>query len=178
MTFTLAAFAAQTLQTIPRHSSACAIKCHQLHREAVLHFEWQHVLEDVDWEELSELYRLAPLGDKKPADLKLAFSNSLFKCFVFDAEKLIGAGRALADGVDCSYICDVAVLPAYQGRGVGKAIVSGLVERSKAHKKILLYTAPGKEAFYRQLGFKRMSAAMAIFQNQAQALEWGLVNDT
>jgi ribosomal protein S18 acetylase RimI-like enzyme len=160
------------------HLPAYAINRDYFDREFVLHFEWQYSLEDVDWEELSKLYRLAPLGEKKPADLRLAFSNSLFKCFVFDADKLVGAGRALADGVDCSYICDVAVLPDYQGRGIGKSIVSGLVERSKGHKKILLYTAPGKEPFYRQLGFKRMSAAMAIFQNQAQALEWGLVNDT
>ena len=30
---------------------------------------WKHELEDVDWEVLSDLYRIAPLGEKKPGDL-------------------------------------------------------------------------------------------------------------
>lgn len=139
---------------------------------------WHHSQETVDWNELSDLYRAAPLGEKRPEDLQKAFTNSIFKCFVFDQERLIGVGRALADGIDCSYICDVAVLPDYQGHGIGKDIVSKLVELSTGHKKIILYAYPGKEGFYKKLGFKRMSSAMAIFENQDQALEWGLVNET
>jgi ribosomal protein S18 acetylase RimI-like enzyme len=140
--------------------------------------EWIESLDSVDLEELSHLYEAAPLGHKTPADLNIAFSNSLFKCFVYDAGRLIGAGRALADGVDCSYLCDIAVHPDYQGCGIGKEIVSRLVDRSKDHRKIILYSVPGKELFYKKLGFKRMTTAMAIFKNQAQALERGLVNET
>ena len=143
-----------------------------------MELEWVYTLEKTDWDELSHLYRVAPLGDKKPADLEIAFSNSRYKCFVFDDGKLVGAGRALADGIDCSYLCDVAVLPDYQGEGIGKAIVVKLVEFSKGHRKIILYTAPANEAFYRQLGFKRMTMAMAIFNNEQLAQEMGLVHDT
>ena len=139
--------------------------------------EWVYSMENVDWEELSRLYLVAPLGDKDPSDLKIAFSNSMFKCFVYDSNRLIAAGRALADGRDCSYICDVAVLPSHQGMGIGKDLVSKLVNLSKGHKKIILYTSPGKEPFYRKFGFKRMATAMAIFQNQDQAIEDGLVID-
>jgi predicted GNAT family acetyltransferase len=139
--------------------------------------EWIYSLENVDWEELSGLYQVAPLGNKDPSDLKIAFSNSMFKCFVYDSGRIIAVGRALADGKDCSYICDVAVHPGHQGRGIGKQVVSKLVELSKGHKKIILYAAPGKEPFYRKLGFKRMATAMAIFQNQVQALENGLIVD-
>lgn len=141
-------------------------------------FDWVESIETVDWHELSNLYRIAPLGDKKPADLQTSFSNSRYVCFVFDAGTLIGAGRALADGVDCSYICDVAVHPDYQGAGIGKGIVTRLVERSHGHRKIILYAAPGKESFYLKLGFKRMKTAMAIFQNQEQALASGVIDET
>lgn len=141
-------------------------------------FEWLFTQDTVDWRELSDLYRAAPLGDKSPEALEKAFSNSMFKCFIYDQEQLVGVGRALADGVDCSYICDVAVLPGYQGLGLGKGIVSELVARSAGHKKIILYANPGKEPFYKKLGFKRMSTAMAIFENQEQALAWGLVNES
>jgi GNAT superfamily N-acetyltransferase len=139
--------------------------------------EWIYSSENVDWEELSDLYRVAPLGRKDPADLKIAFSNSMFKCFVYESGRLIAVGRALADGRDCSYICDVAVYPSHQGLGIGKEVVTRLVNFSKDHKKIILYAAPGKEPFYRKLGFKRMATAMAIFQDQAQALENGLLID-
>jgi len=139
--------------------------------------KWTFDQDSIDWHELSNLYRIAPLGEKKPTDLEIAFTNSRYKCFVFDEDKLIGAGRALADGVDCSYLCDVAVHPDFQGTGLGKALIAKLVELSAGHRKIILYANPGKEGFYKKLGFKRMSTAMAIFQDQERALRTGLVDD-
>jgi ribosomal protein S18 acetylase RimI-like enzyme len=138
---------------------------------------WSDSITGLDWDELTALYRAAPLGNKNAAGLQTAFTNSMFRCFVREGSKLVGVGRALADGADCSYICDVALLPSHQGRGLGKEIVARLVALSSGHKKIILYSVPGKEAFYRKLGFKRMKTAMAIFENQAQALDRGYVGD-
>lgn len=132
---------------------------------------WTDLLDD--WTELSELYRIAPLACKTPADLKTVFDNSMFKRFAFCDGKLIGAGRVLADGIDCAYICDVAIHPCYQGMGLGREIVTTLVELSRGHKKIILYSVPGKEAFYTKLGFRRMTTAMAIFEDQALASKQG-----
>ena len=138
-------------------------------------FHWSDSLETIDWEELSNLYRIAPLGNKKASDLKVVFTNSMFRCFVYEDGKLIGAGRALADGIDASYLCDIAVHPDYQGRGLGKEIVTRLRDLSRNHRKIILYAAPGKDQFYLKLGFGRMLTAMAIFPDQAQAVKTGLV---
>ncbi|MBK9575006.1 MAG: GNAT family N-acetyltransferase [Rhodoferax sp.] len=139
---------------------------------------WSDTLDELDWNELAALYRAAPLGNKTPQGLKTAFTNSMFKCFVYEGDKLVGVGRALADGVDCSYICDVALLPSHQGLGLGRQIVDALLALSNGHKKIILYSVPGKEPFYKKLGFKRMTTAMAIFENQSAALERGYVNET
>jgi ribosomal protein S18 acetylase RimI-like enzyme len=139
---------------------------------------WQFDDAGIDWNELSRFYRIAPLGEKKAEDLKLCFTNSMFKCFVFDGDVLIGVGRAVADGVDCSYLCDVAAHPDYQRRGLGKAIILKLKELSANHRKIIMYANPGKEGFYRKLGFLPMRTAMAIFQNQEKAIEGGLVDDS
>ncbi len=143
-----------------------------------MNIQWQYSTDNINWNELASLYSQTPLGEKKPENLKTAFNNSMFKCFLFDNQKLIAVGRALADGIECSYICDVAVLPDYQGLGIGNSIVSKLLELSAGHKKIILYTFPGKEGFYKKFGFKRMSTAMAIFDNQAKALEMGMINET
>lgn len=139
--------------------------------------KWSRSIDGVNWEELSALYRAAPLGDKKPEHLKNVFGNSLFVSFVYDDARLVGAGRALADGGDCSYICDIAVLPSHQGTGLGKQLVGDLVERSRGHKKIILYAVPGKEPFYRRFGFLRMTTAMAIFENQQQQLQRGYLSN-
>ena len=139
--------------------------------------EWVYSIDAVDWEELSALYRLAPLGDKKPDHLRKVFGNSLYVSFVYDGGKLVGAGRALADGGDCSYICDIAVLPSHQGTGLGKRLVGDLVERSRGHKKIILYAVPGREPFYKKFGFLRMKTAMAIFENQQAQLERGYLTE-
>jgi len=138
--------------------------------------DWKSDLDGIDWDELSNLYRIAPLGEKRPKDLEIAFSNSRYTCFALDSGKLIGAGRALADGIDCSYLCDVAVHPEYQSQGVGTAIITRLKELSAGHRKIILYANPGKERFYLKLGFRRMRTAMAIFLNQERAIESGLVD--
>lgn len=138
---------------------------------------WHETIDGVDWDELSALYRAAPLGDKPGAHLRKVFSNSLYACLVRDAGRLVGAGRVLADGADCAYLCDIAVLPSHQGTGLGGQIVAALLERSRGHKKIILYAVPGKEPFYRKFGFRRMTTAMAIFENQAQQFERGYLRD-
>jgi predicted N-acetyltransferase YhbS len=75
----------------------------------------------------------------------------------------------LADGRDCSYICDIAVHPAHQGRGLGKEVVARLVRLSASHRKIILCAVSGREAFYEGFGFRRMTTARVIFEHQADA---------
>ena len=119
--------------------------------------KWIYTCDGIDWDELSNLYKIAPLGDKKPHNLKTVFSNSRYKCFVYHDDTIVGVGRALADGFDCSYICDVAIHPQYQRQGIGKNIVNKLLEFSKDHQK--------------------MNTAMAIFKDQEKAIEIGLIGE-
>lgn len=136
---------------------------------------WSADLDGIDWNELEALYRAAPLGNKTAAGLETVFRNSRYCCLVREEGRLVGAGRVLADGADCAYVCDIAVLPGHQGTGVGREIVRRLVAASRGHKKIILYAVPGKEPFYRKFGFRRMLTAMAIFEDPVQALDKGYV---
>ena len=139
--------------------------------------EWVQSVDAVDWDELSELYRIAPLGTKSADWLRTAYANSMFKCIAFDGAKIVAAGRAVADGVDCSYLCDIVVHPAYQGRGLGKRLVQELIELSTGHRKILLYAVPGREPFYETFGFRRMKTAMAIFSDPRRAAADGYTEE-
>jgi GNAT superfamily N-acetyltransferase len=139
-------------------------------------YTWVHDLDAVDLDELSNLYRIAPLGDKPPQALATVFGNSMFSCFAYAGPVLAGAGRALADGLDCAYIADIAVHPDHQGHGLGSTIIRRLLAATEGHKKIILYANPGTEAFYGRFGFLRMNTAMAIWRDPARAIESGLLS--
>lgn len=130
-------------------------------------------LQSMDWEELHALYQSAGLGSKTAAELELVFGNSRYVCFAREGGRLVGAGRALSDGLDVAYLADIAVLPSHQGCGLGKRMVDDLLLRLQGHRKIILYAAPGKEPFYTKFGFKKMLTAMAIFANPQQAQQRG-----
>ncbi|OCK60775.1 GNAT family N-acetyltransferase [Bradyrhizobium sp. LMTR 3] len=138
---------------------------------------WSDSRDGVDWQELEALYRAAPLGTKNAADLEVVFGNSMFCCFARDNGRLVGAGRVLADGRDCAYLCDVAVLPSHQGTGLGKQLIERLLAQSQGHAKIILYAVAGREPLYAKFGFLRMKTAMAIFRNRQSAIDKGLLSE-
>jgi GNAT superfamily N-acetyltransferase len=91
--------------------------------------EFSESVEGIDWIRLAQVFERAPLGTREPAQLREAFQNSQIRCFVWDAGNLIGAGRAITDGVWTTMIVDVVLLPEHHGRGIGKAIMKFLEER-------------------------------------------------
>lgn len=140
-------------------------------------YRFDYDLSDLDWEQLSEMYRLAPLGDKRPDWLRMVFGNSMFRSLVYTDGKLVGAGRALADGLDAAYLADIAVHPDHQNLGLGLAIVRDLVRQCTGHRKIILYANPGTEPFYRRAGFLPMETAMAVWRDPEVGVAAGFLRD-
>lgn len=128
-----------------------------------MNYEWKTSQDGVDWQALSDLYLAAGMGRKPAQSLHIAFTNSMFKVFVYQDGGLAAAGRVLADGADCAYLCDIAVQPALQGTGLGRQVVQHLLQAAQGHPKILLYAVPGKEGFYHKFGFRKMLTAMGLF---------------
>jgi ribosomal protein S18 acetylase RimI-like enzyme len=132
-------------------------------------------IDHISWQDLARLFELAPLGKKRdPEKLETAFRNSLLRVFAFHGSKLVGAGRALSDGVWRAVIYDIAVLPEHQGKGIGSMIIRHLIDAAKVDV-IMLYAVPGKSEFYRRFGFRKMMTAMAIMPNEEEARRRGLI---
>jgi GNAT superfamily N-acetyltransferase len=86
-----------------------------------------------------------------------SLARSLFGVVVTDGDTAIGMGRIVGDGVMYFYVQDVAVNPAYQGRGVGVMILRALldyVRRTAPDQAFVgLFAAQGTQPFYRRFGF-------------------------
>lgn len=122
--------------------------------------EFKFKLNDIDWDEAAEVFRLAPLGVREPKKIRKSFENSFLVCFAIYEGKLIGMARAISDGVYQAAIYDLVILPAFQGKGIGSEIITKLHKRLPV-ETIILYAVPGKETFYEKLGYNKMLTAMA-----------------
>jgi predicted N-acetyltransferase YhbS len=85
---------------------------------------------------------------------------------------MIGFGRAVSDGAYQAAIYDCAVLPEFQGQGVGNTIMKNIMARV-AHCNVILYALPGREGFYRKFGFRKMKTGMARFIKKEAMQERG-----
>ena len=116
----------------------------------------------VNWTTVSETLKLVGMGYYDPDLHKKAFEASYATVFVYHGDKLIGFGRTISDGAYQAAIYDCAVLPEFQGKGIGKVIMKNILS-SVSHCNIILYASPGKEGFYKTQGFRKMKTGMANF---------------
>jgi GNAT superfamily N-acetyltransferase len=72
----------------------------------------------------------------------------------------IGMGRLISDGVSDAYLQDIVVLPEWEGKGIGTAIVTLLLRICNNSGILWIGTIaePGTEYFYRRFGFARMNS--------------------
>ena len=119
---------------------------------------------NINWDLVVEILQKAGMAYYTAETHKRAFSNSQVVVFVFDEENLVGFGRAISDGEYQAAIYDVAVIPYFQGQGIGKMIVRTIIEKIP-NCNFILYASPGKEQFYEKENFKRMKTGMALFIN-------------
>lgn len=104
--------------------------------------------------------RAAVLWEKLPDEQAAAGLQSACNALAcYDGEMCVGFARILWDGGYIAYLSDVIVRPEYQGKGLGQALVDGVVTAffrriPQGWKvKIILVASQGKEGFYKRLGF-------------------------
>jgi GNAT superfamily N-acetyltransferase len=117
----------------------------------------------VNWGRVCETLKRVGMTCHEPEVHKRAFENSQVTVFVYHRDHMIGFGRAISDGAYQAALYDVAVVPEFQGQGIGSMIVSGILDRLP-QCNFILYSTPGKEDFYGKLGWRRMKTGMALFR--------------
>lgn len=108
-------------------------------------------------DEFMEMRKSIGWGCRDREVLVVALANSLFSVCAVKRDEIVGFGRLIGDSGFTFYVQDVMVKPAYQGQGIGKKIVSEIVEFVRENyndcSMLCLMAAKGKEPFYRQFGF-------------------------
>lgn len=98
------------------------------------------------------------LSAKTDAAAKCGLPNTLFAVQLLQAGEVVGMGRVVGDGGTAFQVVDIAVLPAHQGRGLGKRIMGEIASWLQAHVPpsgyvSLLADVPA-DALYAQFGFE------------------------
>lgn len=113
----------------------------------------------VDWQVVSNLFIEAGWGARAPEQIKSAFQKSSFVRFAYVDDQLVGVGRTVDDGQYYAWIVDLAILPKFQEKGIGRYILAELEKDLEPYISTMLTAAPGKSGFYEKLGWIKQSAA-------------------
>lgn len=109
--------------------------------------EYIDIMSSVSWRIPSE--RLLEISLKNGINVKYVLNN-----------KTVGMASFVTNGGYAGLIMDVVVKPDFQGKGYGKALIESLIKYIQSQMQdgeemmIQLLSAPGKEKFYSNFGFK------------------------
>lgn len=118
-----------------------------------MEIKYSHSTDNINWDQLSNLFRTVSWSYRDPEALRRAFSRSTHVRFALHKERIVACGRTLDDGEFYAMVVDLVVLPEFQGRGIGRKILCELKDESKNFIFTTLISAVGKEPFYRKQGW-------------------------
>lgn len=95
----------------------------------------------------------------QPDVLRKGFANSMLTLAAYDVERLVGIIRTIGDGHTIVFVQDLLVLPEYQCKGIGTALLQAILDRYSHVRQIELATDNTEKtiAFYKSMGFREMS---------------------
>jgi len=120
-------------------------------------------LENVDWLRMKEIYHSVGWKKHNEEKIKKIFNLSNVIAIAYHKDRIVGFGRGISDGIFNAAIYDVVIENQYQNKGIGKQIISNLLDQLEGISCVHLVATTGNEEFYRKLGFKNMKTAMARY---------------
>ncbi|MBX4267259.1 GNAT family N-acetyltransferase [Clostridium estertheticum] len=132
-------------------------------------------LECIEWPQLFNLYEKVGMlkrfiESKEFNKIQSAFQVSYKVVTAWEENTLVGSCRMLSDGICYGAVFDVAVLPEYQKKGIGKGVMR-LLLKGEEHMTIHLTSTFGNEGFYKKLGFKKHKTAYSKYPFESKYVE-------
>lgn len=125
---------------------------------------------DLDLDEVIDLYRASTLGERRPVDererMAAMLRNANVVVTAWDGTLLAGISRALSDFAYATYLSDLAVRVSHQHRGIGKELIRVTQRESGPQASIILLAAPKAVEYYPHIGFTRHESAWILKPGQ------------
>jgi ribosomal protein S18 acetylase RimI-like enzyme len=121
---------------------------------------------DLDLDQVIELYRESTLGERRPVDDRAIAAAMLqhanLVVTAWDDGRLVGLSRTLTDFLYVGYLSDLAVALSHQRLGIGRELVVKTRERMGPRSMLVLLAAPKAVGYYPKLGFTRHDSAWVL----------------
>ncbi|MFC9585123.1 GNAT family N-acetyltransferase [Streptomyces yangpuensis] len=121
---------------------------------------------DLDVDEVLGVYRASTLAERRPVHDVERFARMLAGANLVVVARdeeggLIGIARSITDGAYSTYLADLAVDVAHQGRGVGRDLIR-VTREAVPEAKLILLSAPAAVDYYPHVGFTRHASAWTM----------------
>ena len=111
----------------------------------------------LDLEQVIELYRASTLGERRPIDEPERFagmlSNANLVITAWEGDLPVGISRSFTDFNFITYLADLAVRVSHQKQGIGKELIRLTRFHGGPKTTLLLLAAPAAEKYYSHIGF-------------------------
>ena len=121
---------------------------------------------DLDLEQVIDLYRASTLGERRPVDdarrMAAMLANANLVVTAWDSDLLVGISRSLTDFAYVTYLSDLAVRVSHQKLGIGKELIRVTRREGGPEAYIVLLAAPKAVDYYPHIGFSPHNSAWIL----------------
>ncbi len=111
---------------------------------------------DLAADEFIDVLRRSTLAERRPVDqperIEAMLRNAALVVTARAGGLLVGISRALTDFQWCTYLADLAVDRAHQGRGIGRELIRRTHEAAGFETQLILLAAPAARTYYPHVG--------------------------
>ena len=125
-------------------------------------------LSQIDWDNVLLLFQKINWKYRIADELKVAFKMSTSTLFIYNQGDIIAFGRIVGDGRYYAMLADIVVDPDYQGKGLGKYLITTLNGILENYHFVNLTAAPGADNFYKKMGWKKQTTSFIWPQGPKQ----------
>lgn len=117
--------------------------------------------------EFIDVLRRSTLAERRPVDdiariaKMLAGADLVVTARVTDGQ-LVGVSRAITDFAYCTYLSDLAVDEAHQGRGIGRELIRVTHQKAGLETRLILLAAPAAASYYPHIGLEKHDSCWMI----------------
>lgn len=116
--------------------------------------------------QLADVLRRSGLAERRPVEDSECLAGMVkgadLTVTAWEDGALIGVARSVTDFVYCCYLSELAVDRAFQGRGIGRALISHTQARLGPRCSIILLAAPAAVEYYSHIGMEEHPSAWIL----------------